>query len=282
MFKIGDFSKLGQVSTRMLRHYDQMGLLKPSFTDEWTGYRYYTIDQLSRLHRLIALKDLGFSLEQVAELLNRGDNLPVPELRGMLKLRQAEITRELQEKQAQLASVEARLHQLEQAGRPSPYEIVVKSLAPQTIASLRQIVPHVAEMGYYCQVMYAELYALLEQFRIPSLEPELTLYHNEEYQETNLDVEVALPVAPMTQSSDERLIVRDLPGAELAAALIYEGPLMEMPPAVLALLAYIGTHRHIIVGPLRELHHSGPVHRNGQPVPSAVVELQIPITPSLL
>lgn len=280
MFKIGDFSKLGQVSTRMLRHYDQMGLLKPSFTDEWTGYRYYTIDQLSRLHRLIALKDLGFSLEQVAELLNRGDNLPVPELRGMLKLRQTEITRELQEKQVQLASVEARLHQLEQAGRPSPYEIVVKSLEPQTIASLRQIVPHVAEMGYYCQMMYAELYALLEQFRIASLEPELTLYHNEEYQETNLDVEVALPVAPMTQSPDERLIVRDLPGAELAAALIYEGPFSEMEPAILTLLTYIGTHNHVIAGPLRELHHSGPAHINGLPVPTAVVELQIPITPS--
>lgn len=280
MFKIGDFSKLGQVSTRMLRHYDQMGLLKPNFTDQWTGYRYYTIDQLSRLHRLIALKDLGFSLEQVAELLNRGDNVPVTELRGMLKLRQAEITRELQEKQTQLASVEARLYQLEQEGHPSPYEIVIKSIEPQTIASVRQIVPHLAEMGYYCQVMYAGLYSLLEQFRIVPLEPELTLYHNEEYQETDLDVEVALPVAPMTKLVNEQLTVRDLPGADLAAALIYEGPLMGMQQAVLALLAYIGTHHHVIAGPLRELHHSGPVHINNQPVPSAVVELQIPITPA--
>lgn len=281
MFKIGDFSKLGQVSTRMLRHYDQMGLLKPSFTDAWTGYRYYTIDQLSRLHRLIALKDLGFSLEQIADLLNRGDTLPVPELRGMLKLRQAEITRELQEKQVQLASVAARLHHLEQEGHPSPYEIVVKSLEAQTIASIRQVVPHVAEMGYFCQVMYAGLYELLEQSGIPTLEPELTLYHTDEYRETNLDVEMALPVAPTTQSRDERLTVRDLPGADLAAALIYEGPLADMQPAILALLTYIGTHRHIITGPLRELHHSGPVHCNNQPVRSAVVELQIPIAPSL-
>ena len=84
----------------MLRHYDQMGLLKPSQTDEWTGYRYYTIEQLARLHRIIALKGLGFSLEQVADLLNRGETVPALELRGMLKLRQAEITRELQEKQS--------------------------------------------------------------------------------------------------------------------------------------------------------------------------------------
>ena len=280
MFKIGDFSKLGQVSTRMLRHYDQMGLLRPSQTDKWTGYRYYTIDQLARLHRLIALKDLGFSLEQIADLLNRGDALPVTELRGMLKLRQAEINRELQEKQVQLVGIEARLQQLEQEGRPSPYEIVVKSLEAQTIASMRQIVPHMAEMEYYCRVMYEGLYALLRQVRLTPLEPELTLYHNEEYLETNLDVEVALPVAPMTQSGDDRLTVHELPKVELAAALIYEGPLRNIEPAILALITYVGTHNHVIAGPLRELHHSGPVHINGQCVPSAIVELQIPIAPT--
>lgn len=281
MFKIGDFSKLGQVSTRMLRHYDQMGLLKPNFTDEWTGYRYYTIDQLSRLHRLIALKDLGFSLEQIAELLNRGDALPVTELRGMLKLRQAELTRELHEKQVQLVGVEARLRQLEQEGHASPYEIVIKSLEAQMLASIRQIVPHVAEMGYYCRVMYETLYAILDEHNLSIVGPEITLYHNDEFQETHLDVETALPVALSTQTNDERLTVRQLPGADLAAALIYEGPFSEMEPAILTLLTYIGTHDHMIAGPLRELHHSGPAHNNGLPVPSAVVELQIPITPSI-
>lgn len=280
MFKIGDFSRLGQVSARMLRHYDQLGLLKPGHTDKWTGYRYYTIDQLADLHRLIALKDLGFSLEQIAGLLNRGDALPVPELRGMLKLRQAEISRELQVKQTQLISVEARLQQLEQEGRPSPYEIVVRPLECHTIASIRQVVPHIAEMPYYCQVMYEQLYATLAQLKVPPLEPEITLYHNDEFQETNLDVEVSLPVAPSTQVATDRLTVRELPEVVLAAALIYEGPLKEMEPAILALLTYIGTHNHVIAGPLRELHHSGPVHHNGQPVPSAIVELQVPITAS--
>lgn len=280
MFKIGDFSKLGQVSTRMLRHYDQMGLLRPSQTDEWTGYRYYTIDQLARLHRIIALKELGFSLEQVADLLNRGDALPVQELRGMLKLRQAEISRELQEKQTQLIGVEARLQQLEQEGRPSPYEIVVRSLEAQTIASIRQIVPHMAQMPYYCQALYEQLYTTLNRHKITPLEAEVTLYHNDEYRETDLDVEVALPVAPITLAVADELIVRELPGAELAAALIYEGPLRQMEPAILALITYVGTHNHVVAGPLRELHHSGPVHVNGQPVPSAIVELQVPIAPA--
>jgi len=77
MFKIGEFSKLGQVSTRMLRHYDQLGLLRPSQTDKFTSYRYYTIDQLARLNRIIALKELGFSLEQVAQLLDKEVDLPL-------------------------------------------------------------------------------------------------------------------------------------------------------------------------------------------------------------
>ena len=80
MFKIGEFSKLGQVSTRMLRHYDKLGLLTPSETDPWTGYRYYTIDQLSRLHRIIALKELGLSLPQIAALFESETPLPVEEL----------------------------------------------------------------------------------------------------------------------------------------------------------------------------------------------------------
>ncbi len=108
MFKIGDFSKLAQVSTRMLRHYDQLGLLTPGQVDQWTGYRYYTIDQLPRLHRLIALKELGFSLEQVSQLLQSGE-LSTEQMRGMLRLRQMELQRERAENQRRLVEVEARL-----------------------------------------------------------------------------------------------------------------------------------------------------------------------------
>ena len=63
MFRIGDFSKLGWVSTPLLRYYDQLNLLKPSQTDKWTGYRYNAMEQLTRLRRIIALKELGLSLD---------------------------------------------------------------------------------------------------------------------------------------------------------------------------------------------------------------------------
>lgn len=281
MFKIGDFSRLAQVSTRMLRHYDQLGLLTPSQIDEWTGYRYYTIDQLPRLHRLIALKELGFSLEQVAHLL-KDDDLPPEQLRGMLRLRQSELEREIRESQFRLAEVEARLQQIEQAGQPSPYEIVVKPIEAQPVASVRRVVPQVADMGYYCELMYRRLYGELAALGLKPRGYEVTVYHAEEYRETDLEVETAVVV-------DEALLQRppasdvarfsQLPPAELAAALIYEGPFAEITPAILELLRWIGTHRHMPAGPLRELHLSGPAHVSGQSVETAVVELQLPIIP---
>ncbi|MCB0037377.1 MAG: MerR family transcriptional regulator [Anaerolineales bacterium] len=286
MFKIGDFSKLGQVSTRMLRHYDKLGLLQPSHTDEWTSYRYYTSDQLPRLNRIIALKELGFTLEQVATLIDNTAALSIDKMRGMLAMRQAEIEQELADKKLQLKRVEARLLQIEQEGQPTPYEIVVKHLPAQPIASVRQIVPSIKEMGYYCQTMYAQLYQSLRTTAITPLQPEITLYHNDEYVEGDLDVETAVAIQPkhLTHSSpNDNITLREIPEEALAACLYYEGPFPELEGAVFALLNWIGVQNHIIAGPMRELHLSGPAHPNGKKVvDSAVIELQLPIQPASL
>ena len=69
MLKIGDFSKFSRVSIKTLRYYDEIGLLKPAEVDKFTGYRYYSVDQLSRLNRIMGLKDLGLSLEEINQLL---------------------------------------------------------------------------------------------------------------------------------------------------------------------------------------------------------------------
>jgi DNA-binding transcriptional MerR regulator len=89
MFTIGDFAKLGRVSVRMLRHYDSLGLLIPAEVDRYTGYRMYRADQMSRLNRVIALKDLGFTLSQVRSILD--EQVSADQLRGMLRLRRAQL-----------------------------------------------------------------------------------------------------------------------------------------------------------------------------------------------
>src|SRR5512136_2701540 len=119
MLKIGDLSKLSRVSVKTLRYYDETGLLKPTQVDRFTGYRYYSFDQLPRLNRILALKDLGFALEQIAQLLS--EDLPAAQLRGMLRLRQAELSQHVQDELDQLTRVEARLRQIEQEDTMSTY-----------------------------------------------------------------------------------------------------------------------------------------------------------------
>ena len=281
MFKIGEFSKLGQVSTRMLRHYDKLGLLTPSETDRWTGYRYYTIDQLAQLHRLIALKEMGLSLPQIADLFAHEAALPLEELRGMLRLKEAELAQELEEGRMRLLRIRARLQQIEQEGQVSPYEIVVKEVAPLPVATVRTEVPHVAEMAHYCDLLTNQVYAGLRAAGVRPLQPELMLYHAEEYRETELDVEAAVAVLPRYVSEPPEgglLTFRELPGHELVASLIYEGPLADVVPAVLALIGWVGRQAHVPAGPLREIHLSGPAHLDpAADDGNAVTELQVPI-----
>src|SRR5688572_31217498 len=121
MIKIGDFSKLVQVPIATLRYYDQVGLLKPLEVDKFTGYRSYSADQLPRLHRILALKGLGFSLEQIGAVLDEG--LSPEQMRGMLRLRRAQIGQQIAGMQSQLTEVEVRLRQIERGGQVVPYDI---------------------------------------------------------------------------------------------------------------------------------------------------------------
>ena len=127
MFSIGEFARHGRISVRMLRHYDAVGVLVPAMVDPVTGYRFYQAGQLSRLNRIIALKDLGFSLRQVQQILD--EEISAAELRGMLKLRQAELAAQIEADTARMSRIEARLlGKLRQEdvevvlGRPQPPE----------------------------------------------------------------------------------------------------------------------------------------------------------------
>ncbi|NMC54899.1 MAG: MerR family transcriptional regulator [Chloroflexi bacterium] len=149
MIKIGDFSNLAHVTVKTLHHYDQIGLLRPAHIDRFTGYRYYALEQLARLNRILALKDLGFSLDEVRQML--GEDLDVSELRGMLRLKQAELKRQLESEQARLARIESRLREIERGGRLPASEVVLKpvgavsALAGRLVAADEGEVPRAPE-----------------------------------------------------------------------------------------------------------------------------------------
>ena len=135
MFRIGDFSRLSQVSIKTLRFYDEVGLLKPTLVDGGTGYRYYSANLLPRLNRILVFKELGFSLDEITMLLE--GNLPASQVQEMLWVKRAELKRNVDREQSRLAQVETWLGEMEQEGRAPDYEIVLRQIAPQCVAGLR-------------------------------------------------------------------------------------------------------------------------------------------------
>src|SRR5260370_838457 len=138
MIKIGEFSRMGRVSIKALRHYDEIGLLRPALVDHQTGYRYYSIRQLPILNRLLVYKKLGFSLEQSRILLR--DDVGTDRMRDLLRARRAELAATIEAQREQLMEVEARIAEIEREGHPPRYEVLIKDMAPRPVASLRRTV----------------------------------------------------------------------------------------------------------------------------------------------
>ena len=128
MLNIGAFARLGQVSPRMLRHYDEIGLLRPDHVDRTSGYRLYNVHQLERLHRIVALRDMGFGLEEIGRFLS--EKISLDELRGMLRMRRSQIQLAVGEERERLRRVEAHLRALEWRDIVELQDIVIKRTQP--------------------------------------------------------------------------------------------------------------------------------------------------------
>ena len=286
MLRIGDFSQLAQVSVPTLRHYDELGLIKPAAVDKFTDYRYYTVEQLPRLNRILALKDLGLSLDQIKRLLDA--NLPTAQLRGMLAMKQAEIEQQIDAERARLHRVEARLQQIEGEGGPSRYEVVLKKVDALTSAGVRQLVPHVNQMADLRAPALQALHDGLQSVGITDVQHELVLYHNSsEYRDDDIDMEVAVTLntamAKRVNTTDlpDVLHIGELPSVVAMASTIHHGVLWDVPQAINALFAWIGTNGFRSAGPIRELHLFGTEldipddeAGHGQVI---VMEVQIPV-----
>jgi effector-binding domain-containing protein len=246
-----------------------MDLLKPVEVDRFTGYRYYEYDQMARLNRILALKDLGFSLEEIRKLLAGG--LPVEQLRGMLKLREAESRQMVQEEAERLKRIEARLRQIEQEDVMSKYDVVIKKVEPLKVASLRGVVPTPPEQGS----LWRELEEYLAMHRVRPSGPCLSLYHDEEYKEQDLDIEVCEPLADEISPSN-RVAVHVLPMEEVMACTIHAGTLVTIHEAYDAIMRWVDENGYQITGPVREVYLQEA--KNGsQTDPGTVTEIQIPV-----
>lgn len=269
LLRVGEFSGLGRVTVKALYLYDRLGLLKPSRVDLSTGYRLYGLDQLPRLNRILALKDLGFSLGEVARLL---DENPSPaEMRGMLRLKRAESERQVAEAQGRLARVEARLRQIEREGAPPAHDVVVKEVGPMRIASARRVEPTIESMVRRLD----DAVGLVGHSGIETAGPPFMMFYHRGFRERDLDVEVAVPVGPETtldvpMSGGDRLRVRELEGSPQVASLVYHGSYDWLAEAYAEIGAWIAASGYRAAGPAREIYLRG--NRD-----DPVTEIQYPV-----
>ncbi|NER82349.1 MAG: MerR family transcriptional regulator [Leptolyngbya sp. SIO1D8] len=274
MFRIGEFSKIAQVPASQLRYYDDIGLFTPIHSDRETGYRYYSVQQLAQLNRILALKNLGLSLDQIKRLV--GEDVSADEIRGMLALRKAQIEQTIQAEAVRLRAVESRLQQLERKGQIQDDDVVLKSLPAQPFLALRhqchsvseafaivndigQIVPNQVKtkaLGHFAAVIHGE------QYEPDDLDLELGFLLNQD-----LDIKVPL-------SSGLEMTVRELPSIPTAlTAMRFGGPEKGIP-CYSAIGTWAETHQYQLIGPGREvfLVPPKPGHES-----EMVVEIQYPI-----
>lgn len=267
-FKIGDFSKLSQIGSKTLRYYDDIGLLKPSHVDRFTGYRYYTVEQLPRLNRILALKELGFSLEQIARLLE--DSLSAEQLQGMLHMKQAEVERSIAEEQQRLLRIQARLQQIKAEGAPSLYDVVLKHIDALAVACIRDCVPDYSHSGH----LFNALFAVLDDQQITPVGVPFALYHDGEYREHDPDIEVCIQVSAPGEAAS-RVTFRQLPPQTVAMTL-HTGSYAMLSSAYGALLSWIAANNYdILPPPIRELYLRGPGSECA--AQDYVTEIQIPV-----
>jgi DNA-binding transcriptional MerR regulator/effector-binding domain-containing protein len=275
MFKIGEFSKLAQVSIGTLRYYDQIGLLRPLEVDNFTGYRYYSASQLPRLHRILALKGLGFSLDEIEAVLAEG--LTSEQMRGMLRLRRAQINQQIEEMQIQLTEVEVRLDQIEQEATLSKYDVILKQVEPILVASVRKIIPNHGSSA----MLFGEVYSALANHAAKAISPTaseggstLILWYDTEYKETDVDCAAAFILRCRVPESGQ-MKVHELP-AHTMASTIHHGSYQTVGNAHEAVHYWIESNNYRIVGADRELnlYHSMPIRRDN---PTYVTEIQYPV-----
>ncbi|MFI6144059.1 MerR family transcriptional regulator [Streptomyces sp. NPDC051109] len=277
MFTIGDFAKHGRVSVRMLRHYDAIGLLRPARVDPASGYRYYEAGQLARLNRVIALKELGFSLDQVGSILD--ERLGAEELRGMLRLRRAELESAVAAAAARLTQVETRLRTIESEGSMSTVDIVVKNLPPVRLVELTGIAGSYEpqDIGPVIGPLYDELCRRIEAAGVVPTGPGVAYYEDAPDTEPGaVLVHAGLPVGASVRAEALGGAVRvvELPGVERAATVVHRGSMDAVLPTAQALAHWIDANGHRSAGYAREVSLACPEDRT-----QWVTELQEPLAP---
>lgn len=274
MFRIGEFAQIAQVSGRQLRFYDQLGLLRPAHIDQQTGYRHYSIRQLPRLNSILALKELGLSLEQIGPLLE--SEISPSELRGMLSLKRAQMERSLREEEVRLRHIESRIAQIDRNGGVEAYDVVAKAVPALPFLSLRCACEDMAEVVRMVRTVAEDGG---RQVR-PALRDKLIVVARNDQDDGTLDLEIGFSLTRASNASvriggDRVLSSSELPAVETMATIVRPGTNSSSHTSFGAIGAWIEANSYEVAGPCREVFLepiTGPPGFEG-----ALVEIQFPV-----
>ena len=245
VFKISEFSRLTRVSIKTLRHYDRIGLLPPAVVDPRTRYRHYAARQAPRLYRILALRELGFSLSSIADILGRRANDAA--MRRVLERRGLELRRTIDVEQKRLAQVEAVLGELGLPGRRTA-QPVLRSLPAIRVAARRR---RVADLESGAQELFEAVERDAARARIRAGGAPLLIYHDPDHRERQSDIEACVPVIEGARPA-RGVRVRTLAAVSSAACVAYLGSYRRWAEVARGLLAWLERRELAVAGPLRE------------------------------
>ena len=253
MIKIGDFSKLSRVSVRMLRHYDELGLLIPGYVDKFTSYRYYSAEQLSTVCKIQALKDMGFSLSVIKEiLLTYSDN---DSLRNYLKIQHSQAQQDVETAERRLLLLDGALKRIGDDNFMN-HSVTVKEIPQRYVASLRKVIPSYNDERILWEQMGAETKPQGFQMANPSFS--LAVFHDEGYRETDVDVEIQVAITG-TGYDTENVRFLTVP-AITAATSVIKGGYDQLTAVNKAIAAWVTDNNYDFDGPMFCIYHVSPGH----------------------
>lgn len=267
MFKIGEFSRLTQVSIRMLRHYDETGLLKPAAVGSWTGHRSYSVEQIPRLNKILYLRDSGMNVSEIARALEMDDSALLAEL----DRKQAEIERTVRAEREKLRKIAIAKAGLQGGKSEIHYNISIKSVPACLVLSLRRTVPTYYDEGG----LWQELSAFAKERKIGIADTSFAIYHDADFRERNVDIELCVPVKEPGKSEPPFRFRTAEPVPAMACTMV-QGGFPNIKGAYLAFAGWLQDNgRYRMSNPMRQIVHRGPWN---EPNPSKyLVELQIPL-----
>ena len=266
MYQIGEFSKINRVTAKTLRHYDEIGLLKPEHVDDFTGYRYYSSNQLPRMHQIITLKQMGLSLLDIKQVMENPMSMEL-----FLKLKEKELEKAIKEETLKLLQLQNYLKRLRGEFTMS-YNPVIKSLPEVIVASMRTIIE---SYDTYFDIMPKMGDEMRRQGAVCA-EPAycFCIYHDGEYKETNIDVEACESVVDFCEDS-EMVKYKVIQRVDSALCVLHKGPYSLLREAYVFAFEWIKDNGYEVAGLPRESYIDGIWNKEDES--EWLTELQIPI-----